>query len=182
MHCIMTSFQLRSIQKQLKNLERDHHELLQEKTALEEDRRYGMILTHCSLGDQDVILKMQFSNLFTDCDLRPCENAPRWMPLDLMGDKPTLLQLMAWCCQATSHYLSQCWPSSVYWPSSVSPYGITRPQWVNHCHAEFIFGKKVFILLTLKWCRYLKSFPTGDKDRFILHSQYIIQRLNARLQ
>ena len=32
---------------------------------------------------------------------------------------------MAWCCQATSHYLSQCWPSSL------SPYGITRPQWVE---------------------------------------------------
>ena len=34
---------------------------------------------------------------------------------------------MAWCRQATSHYLSQCWPRSM------SPYGITRPQWVNSC-------------------------------------------------
>ena len=32
---------------------------------------------------------------------------------------------MAWCCQATSHYLNQCWPRSM------SPYGVTRPQWVN---------------------------------------------------
>ena len=32
---------------------------------------------------------------------------------------------MAWCRQATSHYLSQCWPRSVL------PYGITSPQWVN---------------------------------------------------
>ena len=32
---------------------------------------------------------------------------------------------MAWCRQATSHYLSQCWPSSL------SPYGVTTPQWVN---------------------------------------------------
>ena len=24
-----------------------------------------------------------------------------------------LLQVMAWCCQATSHYLSQCWPISI---------------------------------------------------------------------
>ena len=31
-------------------------------------------------------------------------------------------QEMAWCRQATSHYLSQ------WWPSSMSPYGITRPQ------------------------------------------------------
>ena len=55
-----------------------------------------------------------------------CEFALRWMSLNLTADKPTLLQVMAWCCQATSHYLSQCWPRSL------SPYGITRPQWVNY--------------------------------------------------
>ena len=32
---------------------------------------------------------------------------------------------MAWCRQATSHYLNHCWPRSL------SPYGATRPQWVN---------------------------------------------------
>ena len=32
---------------------------------------------------------------------------------------------MAWCHQATSHYFSQCWPRSM------SPYGVTGPQWVN---------------------------------------------------
>ena len=48
------------------------------------------------------------------------------MPLDLTDDKSTLVQVMAWCRQATSHYLSQCWPRSV------SPYGVTRPQWVNY--------------------------------------------------
>ena len=39
--------------------------------------------------------------------------------------KSTLVQVMAWCRQATSHYLSQCWPRYVL------PYGITRPQWVK---------------------------------------------------
>ena len=53
------------------------------------------------------------------------DNILRWMPRDLTDDKSTLVQVMAWCRQATSHYLSQCWPSSM------SPYGITRPQWVN---------------------------------------------------
>ena len=33
---------------------------------------------------------------------------------------------MAWCRQATSHYLSRCWPRSL------SPYDVTRPQWVNN--------------------------------------------------
>ena len=45
--------------------------------------------------------------------------------LDLTDDKSTLVQVMAWGRQATSHYLSQCWPRSML------PYGVTRPQWVN---------------------------------------------------
>ena len=47
------------------------------------------------------------------------------MPLDLTDDKSTLVQVMAWCRQATSHYLSQCWPRSM------SPNGVTRPQCVK---------------------------------------------------
>ena len=50
-------------------------------------------------------------------------NALRCMPWDLTEDKSTFVQVMAWCRQATSHYLSQCWPSSM------SPYGVARPQW-----------------------------------------------------
>ena len=53
------------------------------------------------------------------------EIALRWKQLDFTDDKSTLVQVMAWCCQATSHYLSQCWPRSM------SPNGVTRPQWVN---------------------------------------------------
>ena len=53
------------------------------------------------------------------------DNALRWMPQDLTDDKSTLVQVMAWCRQATSHFLSQCWLSSL------SPYGVARPQWVN---------------------------------------------------
>ena len=47
------------------------------------------------------------------------------MPQDLTDDKSTLVQVMAWCRQAASHYLNQCWPRSPM------PYGVTRPQWVN---------------------------------------------------
>ena len=55
----------------------------------------------------------------------PYEIALRWMPLDLTDDKSALVQVMAWCRQTTCHYLSQCWPRSM------SPNGVTRPQWVN---------------------------------------------------
>ena len=54
-----------------------------------------------------------------------CEIALIWMLLDFTDDQSTLVQVMAWCRQTTSHYLSQCWPRSL------SPYGVTRPQWVN---------------------------------------------------
>ena len=41
--------------------------------------------------------------------------------------KSPLLQVVALCRQyhATRHYLSQCWPRSI------SPYGVTRSQWVK---------------------------------------------------
>ena len=52
-------------------------------------------------------------------------NTFRLMPRDLTDDRSTLVQVMAWCRKATSHYLSQCWPTSM------SPYDITRPQWVK---------------------------------------------------
>ena len=52
-------------------------------------------------------------------------NTLRGMPQDLTDGKSTLVQVMAWCRQAASHYLNQCWPRSLL------PYGVTRPQWVN---------------------------------------------------
>ena len=51
-----------------------------------------------------------------------CEIALRWMQQNTFDDKSTSVQVMAWCCQAPSHYMSQCWHSSM------SPCGITRPQ------------------------------------------------------
>ena len=47
------------------------------------------------------------------------------MPLDLTNDTTTLVRVKACCRQATSRYLSQCWPCSM------SPYSFTRPQCVN---------------------------------------------------
>ena len=74
------------------------------------------------------------------------EIALRWMPQGLTGDKSTLVQVMAWCRQASSHYLSQCWPRSM------SPNGVTRPQCVNSLWLSdnarncFNFGQDSFIV------------------------------------
>ena len=52
---------------------------------------------------------------------------------------------MAWCIQATSHYLSQ------WWPRSMSPYSVTRPEWV----------KLVIYLGDDLWCCYHQQHPPG---------------------
>ena len=70
-------------------------------------------------------LALQMKNLLIDGWGMSCEIALIWMALDITDDQSTLVQVMAWCRQATSHYLSQ------YWPRSVSPHGVTRPQWVK---------------------------------------------------
>ena len=48
------------------------------------------------------------------------------MSLDFTDVQSTLVQVMAWCHRATTHYLSQSWPKSL------SPNGVTRPQGVNY--------------------------------------------------
>ena len=95
------------------------------------------ILTHCGLGDFNEILEEYFFKTITVIDGWDtcCEIALRRMSLDLPDDKSTLVQVMACCRLATSHYLSQCWPRSL------TPYGVTRSQWVNslapgRCHCN----------------------------------------------
>ena len=61
----------------------------------------------------------------TDISCAACKIVERWIPQNSTDDKSTLVQVMAWCHQATSNYLSQCWPRNL------SPYGVTRPQWVK---------------------------------------------------
>ena len=61
------------------------------------------------------------------------DNVLRWMPQDITDDKSTMVQVMAWCRQATSHYPNQCWPRSP------TPYWVTRPQWVKVGRDDFYY-------------------------------------------
>ena len=88
------------------------------------------------------------------------EIALRWMPLDLTDDKSTLVQVMAWCSQATSHYLSQCWPRSM------SPNGITRPKWVKTLMSR---PKAHHVTHTYISC-FMSYFPHRELDGFWLHT------------
>ena len=80
----------------------------------------------------------------------PHDNTLRWMPQDLTDNKSTLVQVIAWCRQATSHYPSQCWPGSL------SPNGITKPQWVK---------KRVLFRNQLSWWSVWQWFPGIENGR-----------------
>ena len=73
-----------------------------------------------------------------------CELALRWISLDLTDDKSTLVQVMAWCRQATSHYLSQCWPISLcrHMPS-LGPNELT---YRGHCIILVKLGQYHFLI------------------------------------
>ena len=87
------------------------------------------------------------------------DNALRWMPWDLTDDKSILVQVMAWCRQATSHYRSQCRPSSM------SPYGITRPQWVKGPH-HFYKKNPVLDVSPFRWPEMWQTFSCHDVFMF----------------
>ena len=71
-------------------------------------------------------------------------NALIWMPRDLTDDKSALVQVMAWFRQATSHNLNQCWLSSM------SPHGVTRPQWVKPRTQRFMRSQlKIYIAVNM---------------------------------
>ena len=69
------------------------------------------------------------------------------MPQNLTDDKSTLVQVMAWCHQATSHYLNQCWPRYS------TPYGVTRSQWVKSSEIFEDFGTAIcgIKIMTSHW-------------------------------
>ena len=72
------------------------------------------------------------------------------MPLDLADDKSTLVQVMAWCPQATSQFLNQCWPRSL------PPYGICFKQHFDTRYLVFYNTSppRMFLSLDLLWeCR-----------------------------
>ena len=96
-----------------------------------------------------------------------CEIALIWMSFVFTDDQSTLVHVMAWCRQATSHYVSQCWPGSLY------PYGVTGPQWVKLIHwplRHVNAFQNVLFWYTLYWLifwPFLVNCPHGNAiDQF----------------
>ena len=91
-------------------------------------------------GDFDEILYMIFEFiLVTDGEYlsRTCSQMNVTGPFLWYHDKSTLVKVMAWCRQVTSHYLSQSWPKFM------SPYGVTWPQWLKTSYFRLLMYGQV---------------------------------------
>ena len=99
--------------------------------------------------------------LVTDSWGISCEIALRRLSPDLIEDKSPLGHVMAWCRQATSHCMSQCWSISML------PYGAIRPQCVNH-HVSNPHNiiSTIHVLEPAVTDKYLNhgAFPQGSPD------------------
>ena len=100
----------------------------------------------------------------------------------LTDDQSTLVQVMAWCRQATSHYLSQCWPRSL------SPYDVTRPQWVNSLRRWYIWCIRLcsswlphFLWWAITWLSQCQSsHPKGYMGKIMDYIVYAPYPVNKR--
>ena len=116
--------------------------------------KYGIIMPWgvnlLALGRCDSNFKVQFSySLYRKVH---CEATLRHMPQNLTNEKSTLLQVMARCHQALSHYLSQSRPRSML------PYDVTRPQWVNRPYLYHWWCHKIRSVC----CQWWKRVPFSE--------------------
>ena len=88
-----------------------------------------------------------------------CEIALRQMPYNLTNEKPILVQVMACCLTATSHYMSQCWHKYM------SPFGVTMPQHFNRLRAELFWE-------TINSFGYSIIYQNWDGTISLMRSQY----------
>ena len=57
----------------------------------------------------------------------------RWIEENPADDKTALIQVMAWCRQATSHYLIQCWSISMSYMASLGHNELSLQVLVSYC-------------------------------------------------
>ena len=115
----------------------------------------SLALEKCDNNMKSIIFKLitQNDSLGTSWEIELS-----WVPQNLINEKSALVQVLAWCCQATSHYLSQCWPR--YTP----PYGIPRPQWVNSSPPSAVYMRQWTgpSLVQIMACRLFSAKPLPE--------------------
>ena len=77
-----------------------------------------------------------------DIQSTSCEIARMWVSQNPFDNESKLFQVIDWHHQATSHYVSQCWPRSM------SSFHVTRPQ-----HNELLAPDFVYIASVISWVK-----------------------------
>ena len=105
-----------------------------------------------------------------------------WMTLaqELEYDKPAFVRVTAWYRQATSHYLNECWPTSmspsvVTWPQSLTE----ETKWPLFCIRHFqkhILNVKSCILIEML-LYYVPNDANSNKSPLVVAMPWL-QRIN----
>ena len=117
----------------------------------------------CCCNSKSYFFKLtkQYSSLGNSSEI-----ALSWILQILTNKKSTLVQVMAWCCQAPSHCLSQ------WWSRSQSPCAVTRPQWVNLYKSWCLHNLSTemgILLPQIIWYYFLVPWPKYTCNFLVIH-------------
>ena len=98
--------------------------------------------------------------------------ALRWMSLDWIDNKSTLVQAMAWCHQLASHYPGQSWPRSILL--------YFRPEWVKTQTKAFCLSMTLELFVSPNVALTLNSQTFLKMTQFYKLLKHITQGRMAR--
>ena len=90
------------------------------------------------------------------------------MSLYLTDYKSTLVQVMAWCPQATSHYLHQCWPRSMSHMVSLGHNELKQMKY-NFSNLNSFIAEKVFQPIYCQDAAIMYDVLVSFKMKVMLH-------------
>ena len=107
-----------------------------------------------------------------------CEIALRWMAQNTFDDNSTLVQVMAWCCHAPSHYLNHCWPRSMssmvslllFWRPGgrfKNTYELLNPRALK---ISMLYKNRIFQCMGKIFCVEFQRYPLKFHSKYLTHT------------
>ena len=107
-----------------------------------------------------------------------------WLSQNIPNAKSTLVQVMAWCCQATSHYISSTWANVdqdlCHHTASLHPNELTTPQTLN-CLDGTQKNICFFFFISHHSNGVGSQNPSSGKTRTCLSCTYLLFNLDCSL-
>ena len=127
---------------------------------------HSALLMHRAIWGKMELIAWSLELLIAGCGIS-CEISLIWISLDFTDDQSTLVHVMT----APSHNLSPCWPRYL------SPYDVTRPQWVNKkISGSCIWFKRIPKgIFFIKWSNIFSTIEDGSDHMNLVH-HYLIKR------